>query len=102
VLRVQVAQTGDITAHAELLAIREASAKVRSGASGRRPLAGCTAYLVAAPCAMWVIDTDLPGLPDIFFVASSSQWLYDSAGAHFACPLLFASAVPAAQVLCCS
>ena len=42
----QVAQSGDKTAHAEVVAIRELAAR------GRDTLAGCTVYVTAYPCPM--------------------------------------------------
>ena len=42
----QVAQTGDVTAHAETTAIRALAER------GRTTLAGCTAYVTAFPCPM--------------------------------------------------
>lgn len=42
----QVAQTGDVTAHAEITAIRALAEQ------GRTSLAGCTAYVTAFPCPM--------------------------------------------------
>lgn len=42
----QVAQTGDVTAHAEIVAIRELAA------AGRADLTGCDVYVTAHPCPM--------------------------------------------------
>ena len=42
----QVARTGDVTAHAEITAIRELAAR------GRTDLAGCDVYVTASPCPM--------------------------------------------------
>jgi tRNA(Arg) A34 adenosine deaminase TadA len=42
----QVAQTGDTSAHAEIVAIR------RLAEQGRTGLAGCTVYVTAYPCPM--------------------------------------------------
>ena len=42
----QVAQTGDPTAHAEIVAIRELAAQ------GRSDLAGCDVHVTASPCPM--------------------------------------------------
>ncbi len=42
----QVAQTGDVTAHAETTAIRALAER------GRTSLVGCTAYVTAFPCPM--------------------------------------------------
>ena len=42
----QVSQSGDVTAHAEITAIRELAA------AGRTDLAGCDVYITAYPCPM--------------------------------------------------
>lgn len=42
----QVAQTGDCTAHAEIMAIRELAGR------GRPDLTGCVVYVTAYPCPM--------------------------------------------------
>lgn len=42
----RVAQTGDVTAHAETTAIRELAAQ------GRTDLTGCDVYVTASPCPM--------------------------------------------------
>ncbi|MDQ2851004.1 MAG: nucleoside deaminase [Actinomycetota bacterium] len=42
----QVSQTGDVTAHAEIVAIRELAA------AGRTDLTGCDVYITAYPCPM--------------------------------------------------
>lgn len=45
----QVAQAGDPTAHAEIVAIRELAA------AGRSDLSGCTVYVTAYPCPMCLV-----------------------------------------------
>ena len=42
----QVAQSGDVTAHAEIVAIRDLAA------AGRTDLGGCDVYVTAYPCPM--------------------------------------------------
>ena len=63
----QVAQTGDVTAHAEITAIRELAAQ------GRTSLEGCDVYVTAYPCPMCLGALYYAAPEQVFFAASREQ-----------------------------
>ena len=60
-----VRQTGDITAHAEMLAIRQA---------GRYALKGATMYVTLEPCPMCAGALALSGISRLVYAAKDSQY----------------------------
>lgn len=63
----QVAQTGDVTAHAETTAIRELAAQ------GRTDLAGCDVYVTASPCPMCLGALYYANPEQVVFAATREQ-----------------------------
>ncbi len=63
----QVAQSGDLTAHAEITAIRELAA------AGRTDLSGCDVYVTAYPCPMCLGALYYAEPEHVFFAASREQ-----------------------------
>ncbi|UZJ24279.1 nucleoside deaminase [Rhodococcus antarcticus] len=63
----QVAQAGDPTAHAEIVAIRELAA------AGRSDLSGCTVYVTAYPCPMCLGALYYAAPEQVFFAATREQ-----------------------------
>lgn len=63
----QVAQTGDVTAHAEITAIRELAV------SGRASLEGCDVYVTAYSCPMCLGALYYAAPEHVFFAASREQ-----------------------------
>ena len=63
----QVAQTGDVTAHAETTAIRELAA------AGRTTLRGCDVYVTAYPCPMCLSALYYAEPDHVFFAASREE-----------------------------
>lgn len=57
-------QTGDPTAHAEVLALRRAAKRL-----GRRRLDGCTLYVTLEPCPMCAGAIGLSGVDAVYFGA---------------------------------
>lgn len=68
----QVAQSGDPTAHAEIVAIRELAAQ------GRSDLAGCDVYVTAYPCPMCLGALYYAAPEQVVFAATREQ-----EGAHY-------------------
>jgi len=60
--------TGDPTAHAEVLAIREAALKL-----GSRRLSGCTLYVTLEPCPMCAGALVMAGVDKCYFGARDEQ-----------------------------
>lgn len=60
-----VRQTGDVTAHAEMLAIRQA---------GRYALKGATMYVTLEPCPMCAGALALSGISRLVYAAKDSQY----------------------------
>jgi tRNA(Arg) A34 adenosine deaminase TadA len=65
----RIQATNDPTAHAELLAVREACQKV-----GSPILAGTTMYASGQPCALCLAAMRLAGVNEIFYAYSSADW----------------------------
>ena len=63
----QVAQTGDVTAHAETTAIRELAA------AGRTSLQGCDVYVTAFPCPMCLSALYYAEPENVFFSATREE-----------------------------
>lgn len=63
----QVSQSGDVSAHAEITAIRELAAK------GRTDLGGCDVYVTAYPCPMCLGALYYAGPERIYYAASREQ-----------------------------
>lgn len=63
----QVAQTGDVSAHAEITAIRELAAQ------GRTDLAGCDVYVTAYPCPMCLGALYYAAPEAVYYAASREQ-----------------------------
>ena len=63
----QVAQSGDPTAHAEIVAIRELAA------TGRSNLAGCAVYITASPCPMCLGALYYAAPEQVYFAATREQ-----------------------------
>lgn len=63
----QVAQTGDVTAHAETTAIRELAAR------GRTDLKGCDVYVTASPCPMCTGALYYADPEQVLFAATREQ-----------------------------
>ena len=63
----QVAQSGDVTAHAEVVAIRAAAAE------GRTSLEGCEVYVTAYPCPMCLGALYYAAPDHVFFAATRDQ-----------------------------
>ncbi len=63
----QVAQSGDVTAHAEITAIRELAA------AGRTDLRGCDVYVTAYPCPMCLGALYYAEPEHVVFAASREQ-----------------------------
>jgi tRNA(Arg) A34 adenosine deaminase TadA len=63
----QVAQTGDTSAHAEIMAIRRLAEQGRSG------LAGCTVYVTAYPCPMCLGALYYAQPDEVVFAATREQ-----------------------------
>lgn len=61
-------QTGDPTAHAEVLALRRAAKRL-----GRRRLGGCTLYVTLEPCPMCAGAILMSGLDAVYFGAYDSR-----------------------------
>lgn len=68
----------DPTAHAELLAIREAAAKV-----GSERLAGCDLYVTLEPCAMCAAAISFARIRRLYFAASDTKMGGVEHGARF-------------------
>ncbi len=68
----QVAQAGDPTAHAEIMAIRELASQ------GRSDLAGCDVYVTASPCPMCLGALYYAAPEQVYFAATREQ-----EGAHY-------------------
>ena len=63
----QVSQAGDVTAHAEITAIRELTA------TGRSDLTGCDVYVTAYPCPMCLGALYYAAPERVYFAASREQ-----------------------------
>lgn len=63
----QVSQTGDVTAHAEITAIRELAA------DGRSDLKGCDVYVTAYPCPMCLGALYYAAPERVYYAASRDQ-----------------------------
>ena len=63
----QVSQTGDVTAHAEITAIRELAR------AGRTSLAGCDVYVTAYPCPMCLGALYYAEPEQVLYAASREQ-----------------------------
>ena len=63
----QVAQAGDVTAHAEITAIRELAAR------GRADLSGCDVYVSAYPCPMCLGALYYAAPEHVYYAASREQ-----------------------------
>ncbi|GGF50306.1 putative cytidine/deoxycytidylate deaminase [Marmoricola endophyticus] len=63
----QVVQTGDVTAHAEVTAIRGLAER------GRTSLAGCTVYVTAFPCPMCLAALYYADPDQVVFAATREQ-----------------------------
>jgi guanine deaminase len=63
----RVAQDGDPTAHAEIMAIRELAAR------GRSDLTGCDVYVTASPCPMCLGALYYAAPEQVFFAATREQ-----------------------------
>ncbi len=63
----QVSQTGDVSAHAEITAIRELAA------SGRTDLKGCDVYITAYPCPMCLGALYYAAPEKVYYAASRDQ-----------------------------
>lgn len=61
-------QTGDPTAHAEMLALRRAAKRL-----GRRRLDGCTLYVTLEPCPMCAGAIINARVPEVFYGAREAQ-----------------------------
>lgn len=68
----QVSQTNDVTAHAEINAIRELAA------AGRGDLTGCDVYVTAYPCPMCLGALYYAAPEQVYYAASREQ-----EGAHY-------------------
>jgi tRNA(Arg) A34 adenosine deaminase TadA len=68
----------DPTAHAELLAIREAAAKL-----GSERLAGCDLYVTVEPCAMCAAAISFARIRRLYFAASDEKMGGVDHGARF-------------------
>lgn len=64
----RILSTNDPTAHAELSAIREASAKL-----GSPRLDGCTVYASGQPCPMCLAAIHLTGIREVVYAYSNSD-----------------------------
>ena len=77
-----VVQTGDPTAHAEILAIREASVKLRSqnkpvdGTNGTpgEDMCGYTFYILTIPCTMCMTAMDYCGPDRIVYATTRTEY----------------------------
>ncbi len=65
----RVVQTHDPTAHAEMVAIREASAKLQS-----ENFAGCTFYILAHPCPMCLAAMYYCSPDQVVFITSREDY----------------------------
>ncbi|WP_048307248.1 nucleoside deaminase [Halomonas sp. PR-M31] len=63
----QVSQSGDLSAHAEITAIRELAAK------GRTDLSGCEVYITAYPCPMCLGALYYAAPEQVYYAASREQ-----------------------------
>lgn len=63
----QVSQTGDVSAHAEITAIRELAA------TGRTDLTGCDVYVTAYPCPMCLGALYYAAPEQVYYAASREQ-----------------------------
>ncbi len=63
----QVSQSGDVTAHAEITAIRELAA------TGRTDLQGCDVYITAYPCPMCLGALYYAAPEQVYYAASRDQ-----------------------------
>ena len=63
----QVSSSGDVSAHAEITAIRELAAK------GRRDLGGCDVYITAYPCPMCLGALYYAAPEHVYYAASREQ-----------------------------
>ena len=63
----QVSQSGDVSAHAEIVAIRELAA------AGRTDLTGCDVYVTAYPCPMCLGALYYAAPEQVYFAASREQ-----------------------------
>lgn len=63
----QVSQTGDVSAHAEVTAIRELAA------AGRTDLTGCDVYVTAYPCPMCLGALYYAAPEQVYYAASRDQ-----------------------------
>ena len=83
-------QTGDPTAHAEMLALRRAAKRL-----GRRRLDGCTLYVTLEPCPMCAGAIVMSGVDAVYYGAYDSRC--GCAGSRYALTedATFGGAVPA-------
>lgn len=89
-----VAQTGDPTAHAEILAIREASQKLRAqnepvdGSNGTagEDMAGYTFYILTVPCTMCMTAMEYSGPDRLVYATTREEYakFYRDDRRHFA------------------
>lgn len=63
----QVAQSGDVSAHAEIMAIRHLAA------AGRTDLSGCDVYVTAYPCPMCLGALYYAAPEQVYYAASRAQ-----------------------------
>ncbi len=63
----QVSQSGDVTAHAEIVAIRELAA------AGRTDLTGCDVYVTASPCPMCLGALYYAAPEHVYFAATREE-----------------------------
>lgn len=63
----QVSQTGDVSAHAEITAIRELAGE------GRTDLSGCDVYVTAYPCPMCLGALYYAAPERVYYAASREQ-----------------------------
>lgn len=64
----RVLETNDPTAHAELLAVREAAQRLQSP-----DLTGCTVYASGQPCPMCLAAMRMAGVSQVFFAHSNAD-----------------------------
>jgi tRNA(Arg) A34 adenosine deaminase TadA len=91
-----VVTAGDVTGHAELNALREASARFDPDV-----LAGCTLYASTEPCAMCSGAVYWSGVRRVVFALSTAQFatmLGGTAGLALACRDVFAGAAEPVEV----
>ena len=97
----QVAQTGDPTAHAEMIAIREASRKLRdqnrkvdgsNGAAGE-DMVGYSFYILTVPCTMCMTAMEYSGPDRLIYATTRQEYaeFYRDDRRHFAMETLTAA-----------